>query len=160
MSYCTLNNNNNNKRAISSLFWGMLTLLHVYNSTRTTARPTADMETSVPMQYFIKSYFAASKWAFNAWISWKFVERDMEKNKRQNNRLKQTISPTLMILTRSSLLVRLDVPALWFESSSLILLQIVIKSHIYYTVPREGYGAKCKQGIAYCNFLPSFKIQI
>ena len=37
-----------------------------YNKIRTTARPTADMETRVPMQYLITSYFAASNWAFNA----------------------------------------------------------------------------------------------
>lgn len=34
-----------------------------------TVRPTADMETRVPMQYLITSYFAASNWALNAWIS-------------------------------------------------------------------------------------------
>lgn len=37
---------------------------------RTAARPTAEMETRVPMQYFITSYFPASNWARKAWISW------------------------------------------------------------------------------------------
>lgn len=37
-----------------------------YNKIRTTARPTAEMETSVPMQYLITSYFAASSPALSA----------------------------------------------------------------------------------------------
>lgn len=37
-----------------------------YIKIRTTASPTADMETRVPMQYLITSYFAASNWALNA----------------------------------------------------------------------------------------------
>jgi len=41
-----------------------------YINIRRTARPTADIETSVPMQYFITSYLAASSWALKAWISW------------------------------------------------------------------------------------------
>lgn len=41
-----------------------------YIKMRTTANPTADMDTRVPMQYLITSYFAASSWALKAWISW------------------------------------------------------------------------------------------
>lgn len=35
-----------------------------------TARPTAEIETTVPMQYLITSYLAASNWALKAWISY------------------------------------------------------------------------------------------
>lgn len=47
---------------------------HVYIKIRSTARPTAEMETRVPMQYFITSYFAASNWALKAWISWYYMK--------------------------------------------------------------------------------------
>jgi hypothetical protein len=49
------------------------TIQHVYIKMRSTARPTAEMETRVPMQYFITSYFAASNWALKAWISWYYT---------------------------------------------------------------------------------------
>uniref|UniRef100_A0A0A9F5X8 Uncharacterized protein n=1 Tax=Arundo donax TaxID=35708 RepID=A0A0A9F5X8_ARUDO len=32
---------------------------------RRTASPTAEIETMVPMQYLMTSYFAASSWAFS-----------------------------------------------------------------------------------------------
>lgn len=41
-------------------------LLLDYKYKRTIARPTAEMETSVPIQYLITSYFAASSWALSA----------------------------------------------------------------------------------------------
>lgn len=40
-----------------------------YIRIRTTASPAADIEISVPIQYFITSYFDASSWAFSEWIS-------------------------------------------------------------------------------------------
>lgn len=43
--------------------------ISVHISIRRTAKPTAEMETRVPIQYFITSYFAASKCALNEWIS-------------------------------------------------------------------------------------------
>lgn len=46
--------------------------LTAYIRMRITARPTAEMEASVPMQYLITSYFAASNCALNSWISWDF----------------------------------------------------------------------------------------
>lgn len=47
-----------------------------YIKMRTTASPTADMDTRVPMQYLITSYFAASSWALKAWISWNPTGKD------------------------------------------------------------------------------------
>jgi hypothetical protein len=41
-----------------------------YMRIRTTASPAADIEMSVPIQYFITSYFDASSWAFSELISW------------------------------------------------------------------------------------------
>lgn len=43
-----------------------------YIRMRITARPTAETEASVPMQYLITSYFAASSWARSVWISWDY----------------------------------------------------------------------------------------
>ena len=39
---------------------------NVYIKMRSTARPTAEIETRVPMQYFMTSYLAASNWALKA----------------------------------------------------------------------------------------------
>lgn len=89
---------------------------------RRTASPTAEMETSVPMQYLITSYLAASSWALNAWIScnkqiimcyqifpssktW----REVYMSKGDSN-------------TLSSLFVRFVVSEFWLASSSRIRL--------------------------------------
>ena len=88
-----------------------------YNKMRSTARPTADIETRVPMQYLITSYFAASNWAFNEWIS---CRQDSKSYKLINKSrfFKNKYSNAIAILTLSSLLVRLEVSAFWLASSS------------------------------------------
>ena len=87
-----------------------------YKTIRIIARPTAEMETTIPIQYLITSYFAASRWALNAWISCK-----------QANRCHKScyFSNTIIsyVLTWSSLLVRLVVSALCWASSSRIRLK-------------------------------------
>lgn len=47
----------------------LLMLLLPYIMMRSIARPTAETETRVPMQYLIISYFAPSNWALIPWIS-------------------------------------------------------------------------------------------
>lgn len=47
----------------------LLMLLLPYSKMRSIARPTAETETRVPMQYLIISYFAPSNWALIPWIS-------------------------------------------------------------------------------------------
>lgn len=80
------------------------------------------METSVPMQYFITSYFAASSWALKEWISWmQFRWRNHQNQKRTM----YNIHILRVIHTRSSLLVRLEVWVFWLASSSLIRLQFI-----------------------------------
>lgn len=89
-----------------------------YIRIRITARPTAETEASVPMQYLITSYFAASSWARSVWISWDY------KGVTDEVRVKRTISFQQLhgVLTRSSLVVRLVVSWFWLFSSSRILL--------------------------------------
>ena len=78
---------------------------------RNTSRPIADIETRVPMQYLITSYFAASNWAFNEWISCWQDSKNYELV-HKSRCFKNTISNAITTLTLSSLLVRLVVPIL------------------------------------------------
>lgn len=105
------------------LFSFRITMLHVHIKMRRVARPTAETDTRVPMQCFITSYFAASSWALNAWISWKLQGWIQKQNAiNQNNNSKQLC--TINKLTRSSLFVRLQFSAFWFANSSCILLDL------------------------------------
>lgn len=109
----------------------------MYN--RNTARPTAEIETRVPIQYLITSYFAASSCALNAWISYSRNKQEKRKsihknwvssrkvytNHYQTNQKKKKglhsfyiISTREQTLTRSSLFVRFVVSAFWLASSS------------------------------------------
>lgn len=51
-------------------FLKLIGIQFVYIKIRNTARPTAEIETSVPMQYFMTSYLAASSCALKEWISY------------------------------------------------------------------------------------------
>ena len=62
MSPCQIRDESQTSYDFESLSELQLTS-NVYIKMRSTARPTAEMETSVPMQYFITSYFAASSCA-------------------------------------------------------------------------------------------------
>lgn len=67
--WCSYNFRNAKKKTNRDHNTIHLKFMEDYNMMRITARPTADMETRVPMQYLMTSYFAASNWALNAWIS-------------------------------------------------------------------------------------------
>lgn len=94
-----------------------INVLHI--RMRTTARPTAEMETSVPIQYFIRSYFAASSCALSAWISWfkkMYIFISVEQVRFQSLESRNSS------FTLSSLLFKLPVSAFWLASSSRIRL--------------------------------------
>lgn len=91
---------------------------------RRTASPTAEMETSVPMQYLITSYLAASSWALNAWISCNkqtyhacYQIFPSAKKNEEKVYMSKGDSNTL-----SSLFVRFVVSEFWLASSSRIRL--------------------------------------
>lgn len=88
---------------------------------RIMARPTAEMETRVPMQYLITSYFAASSCALSAWISCRW-DSNVTNLAMHYNHLSFTTK-----LTLSNLLVRLEVSALCVASSSRIRLHSLVK---------------------------------
>ena len=132
--------------------WGCWSTMESHMTIRRTARPTAEMETSVPIQYLITSYLAASNWALKVWISWDRLKQNINKKTNIQNAEKLEMG----ILTRSSLFVRLEVSAFWFVSSSLILLlhhrqDIFKKNHI------------TKKRLVWIEIeliLPFFKIQV
>lgn len=98
-----------------------------YIRMRTMARPTADIDTRVPMQYFITSYFAASNWAFNAWISCKEYQNAQVKI-TDNTRYKAFhVRSHLANLTRSSLVVRSVVSAFCLANSSRMRLHLLVQ---------------------------------
>lgn len=109
-------------------FWAdclWLSKLMPYRKIRTMARPTAEIEASVPIQTLITSYFAASSWARNAWISCRWNKSEINASSRQGGNTFNFHKMRIIKLTRSSLLVRLVVSAFWLVSSSRMRLHLV-----------------------------------